>query len=364
MLDVPVLTVASIDPVLRDSTVAALLLDLPRAVAVRHDITPDGLLHRAVHDRTGVRDRQTQPLEHGCLSCALRADLLPLLRGLVNGPADPAQRPEQIVVGLPVSSEPLPLVHAITGAAGAVPGARAAAVIATASPAALLDDLFGDDLLAERHLELDPDDRRSVGEALAAQLEYADVVLFDGPAGAGEHDVLDHLCGPDLPRGLITEADAADLVAVRRRADDPRGDLLRLPGLRSADTDRVWSLDLSSDRPFHPDRLQAEIETMGTGPVRARGTFWLPSRPQVIGIWDGAGGQLSIGAGGQWPDGDRLTRLRATGIGPQQEAFARAFHRALMTTRELDQGPARWLGVDDGFGPWLGDDADIDDLSA
>ncbi|MBT0769022.1 GTP-binding protein [Kineosporia sp. J2-2] len=366
MPDVPVLTVTSIDPVLRDSAVAALLLDLPDAVAVRHDITPDGRLHRVVHDWSGVLDRHTQSLDHGCLSCALRADLLPVLRGLITQD----RPPRQIIVGLPVTSEPQPLVHAIQPAtdgygAGLVPGARVAAVIATASTASLLDDLFGDDLLAERGLELNPDDRRSVGESLATQLEHADVVLLDGVAGTRENDLLDHLIGTGRPRSLVTEVDTAGLLAVHRSPDDPRGDLLHLPATTAPDTPHVWSLDLHSHKPFHPARLHTELQALGDGPIRARGTFWLPGRPTVIGIWDGAGGQLSIGAAGTWPGGVRSTRLRVTGIGPQRDSVARAFSRALMTDREMEHGIGRWDGVDDGFGPWLGvDDSVEDDLSA
>ncbi|GLY17390.1 putative cobalamin synthesis protein [Kineosporia sp. NBRC 101677] len=368
MPDVPVLTVTSIDPVLRDSAVAALLLDLPGAVAVRHDITPDGWLHRVVHDWSGVRDQHVQPLEHGCLSCALRADLLPVLRGLVDDTENPHSRPAQIIVGLPVSSEPHPLVHALLPSPGAalVPGARVAAVVATASPATLCEDLFGDELLAERGLELNPDDRRSVGEAFAAQLEYADAVLFDTSPDQRELDLLDRLAGDRPLFGLISEADTKSLLAVPRPPDDPRGDLLRLPASQKPDTEDVWTLDLHSHKPFHPGRLQAELEAMGNGPIRARGTFWLPGRPEVVGIWDGAGGQLSIGAAGTWPGTVRSTRLRVTGIGPQREAFRRAFDRALMTSHEMEQGLERWDGLDDGFDPWLGtpDDADIDDLSA
>lgn len=368
MPDVPVLTVTSIDPLLRDSAIAALLLDLPGAVAVRHDITPDGWLHRLVHDWSGVQDRHSQPLEHGCLSCALRADLLPVLRGLINGPSDRTLRPAHIIVGLPVSAEPHPLLHAIQPwpGSGLVPGARTAAVVATASSATLTEDLFGDDLLAERGLELNPDDRRSVGEALATHLEYADAVLLDGPAGAREHSLIDHLVGPGTMRSLITETRTGELIDVHRSPEDPRGDLLRLGELQAADTEDVWSLDLRSHKPFHPKRLHTELQALGDGPIRARGTFWLPGRPEVVGIWDGAGGQLSIGAAGEWPGSVRSTRLKVTGIGPQRDSISRAFQRALMTDREMEQGLDRWDGLDDGFGPWLDepDGADIDDLSA
>ncbi|NED95650.1 cobalamin biosynthesis protein CobW [Phytoactinopolyspora alkaliphila] len=42
-----------------------------------------------------------------------------------------------------------------------------------------------------------------------------------------------------------------------------------------------------------PGRLMRSIEQLGTGRVRARGRFWLPTRPQTLCLWDGAGGQSS-----------------------------------------------------------------------
>lgn len=40
-------------------------------------------------------------------------------------------------------------------------------------------DLLGDDLLADRGRHTSGEDRRGVGEVLAAMIEYADVALFD-----------------------------------------------------------------------------------------------------------------------------------------------------------------------------------------
>ena len=56
----------------------------------------------------------------------------------------------------------------------------------------------------------------------------------------------------------------------------------------------AWRLDLRSERPIHPVRFQEELEILGGGPRRSRGCFWVPTRPDDICVWDGAGGQASV----------------------------------------------------------------------
>ncbi len=123
---VPVLCVTSVDPVLRDAAASALLCDLPGSVVLRHDLSPSrgggtsSDLTRSVYDLGGVRDRTLMVLDHGCPTCAVRADVLPVIEWLVAGP----RRPAALVLALPVAVEALPVVRAL--AAGAVPGAVAA----------------------------------------------------------------------------------------------------------------------------------------------------------------------------------------------------------------------------------------------
>lgn len=167
---VPVIVVASMDPVARQAFSAGVVLDLPGSVVVQHDLrfdrSGDGV-RRLVTDRTGVVYDDDHRLGHACLACAVRDDLVPTIGQLA---AD--GRWDSIVVALPVSADPQAVVGALTRAAdqGQLGPARVACVVALADADSLREDLFGDDLLAERDLALGEIDRRSVGEALARQL--------------------------------------------------------------------------------------------------------------------------------------------------------------------------------------------------
>ena len=121
------------------------------------------------------------------------------------------------------------------------------------------------------------------------------------------------------------------------------------------DADGVWTLDLRTWRPLHPQRLHEEVEAVATAGTRSRGRFWLPGRPAVVGAWDGGGGQLSLGDVGYWDKTERSTRLVVTGMHPALRAHvAAAFDRVALTDAELARGRDWWVARDDGFDQWLG----------
>ncbi|GAB47438.1 hypothetical protein [Mobilicoccus pelagius] len=108
----PVVTCCSTDEVLRESLTAGLLLDLPGAVVVLHDLDPvAGTLRRLVHDAERTWEDRIEPLAHTCLGCALREDIVPAIREVAF------RRPTAIVLALPVTAEPVPVLEALVGLA-------------------------------------------------------------------------------------------------------------------------------------------------------------------------------------------------------------------------------------------------------
>jgi G3E family GTPase len=351
VLPVPTVVVASIDPVLRESAVDGLVSDLPGAVALRVDVHVDrGLVHRTVYDTASVVEDAWVPLDHACLSCAMREEILPTLERVAS-----TLRPPAIHVALPVTAEPMPLVAALR----AYEPVEVHGVVSVFDADRLENDLLGDDLLAERDLAFTAADRRSVGEVLAHQVESADLLLTPETPPARAAALLDHLTDATVRRQPLHDTDGRALVAARR---DPqpapdgvlRGDLLHVRSTGAAPREGVWTLDLQSWRPLHPRRLLDQVGTLGTGAVRGRGHFWLPTRPTVVCAWDGAGGQLSIGDHGRWPTRPD-THLVITGTTPDPDALIRAFDTALMDDGELAHGLARWHGQPDGLDRWLGE---------
>lgn len=347
MTPVPVVTVCTLDPTLRDSSTGMLVCELPDALVVRHDLhSDDGYLHRVVFDQDGVLEDTWLPLAHVCLSCALREDVVPTVLRLARD-----RRPETIVLALPAATEPLPVVRAFDG----VGDVRLVRLVTVVDGNDLEWDLFGDDLLAERGLEQHPEDQRSVGEALAPQLEHSDVVLSSTALSPRARAVIDHVAGPGTVREQLQDVRGAWLMdSTGTKALGTGGGPLDAAATGAPPAHGVWTLDLQSWRPFHPGRLLANIERLGIGPLRARGRFWVPTRPGRLCAWDGAGGQLSLGDVGRWtqlPD----TRIVITGTDRDPADLITAFDATLLTDAELASGLDCWRGRPDGLNAWLGE---------
>jgi G3E family GTPase len=346
----PVVLLTGTDRDAMAATMVGLLFDLPGAVAVRHRIDVDrGVLRRVVSDMSGVLEEHEVELEHACVSCALREDVLPTLERLASD-----DRWTTIVAHLPVGAEADQVCHVLALDTRLARRLRVAAVVAAVPGAGLEDDLLGDDLLADRGTHCGPDDRRGVAEVTCAMVEHADVAVTVGGTDPAGLDLLAALARPGASVVDGTEnVDAARLTGHRHdygRTAAWTSTVLEceLPALRST---HVWRRDLRSSRPFDPERLLDDLERLGSGRFRARGCFWLPTRPDRALVWDGAGGQLSIGDAEAWGPRTPRTRLVLTGTGDVPEGLEDAFHSLLVPTGSaLDD----WRTTHDGFEPWLG----------
>ncbi|MBB5832590.1 GTP-binding protein [Brachybacterium aquaticum] len=126
-------------------------------------------------------------------------------------------------------------------------------------------------------------------------------------------------------------ASAIALAALREYSD-----LLVLSGdADGAGAELVERLRAPEQRLLH-DPFAATVQyVLGGGRLRGRGRFWVPERPDSICQWDGAGGQVSIGA--VWRTDSELptTRLVITGQDPEGLPRVRnAFARSLLTPQE------------------------------
>lgn len=344
---VPLVVVSSIDPVLPQVIASGLLCDVPDLTVVRHEIhAHEHRLRRVVTRADRVTEDVSVRLEHTCLSCALRADIVPTVVRVA------ASSPAAIVLVLPTTTDPVPAVHALARLRS--DGIQIRASVAAVDGHRFEWDLLGDDLLADRDLALAPEDRRSVGEALARQIESADVLALSTELGERAAVLLDHLVGGEPRRVGLHDVRPDDVLAHATPFSwIGRGDLGRARPTGAEAGCGVWTVDLQSWRPFHPQRLLEQLERLGGGPLRARGYFWLPTRSGLKLVWDGAGGQLSVGDPRSWV-GPPSTRLVITGTERDPEEIREAFDTALMTEAELVTGLSGWRDQPDGLEDWLG----------
>lgn len=367
----PVCVVTAVDPVLRDALVTGLLLDLPGVAALRYDVDTAGEgegIRRLFGDAFAVLDDSPVEIEHACVSCTMREDAGPLLAHLAS-----EHRWRGIVLAPPISADPEVVVRTLAPEAD---GWHLAPVLAAVDLDTARHDLLADDTLEERGLRWADGDERSVGEALCAQLEYADLIAPEGTSQAGR-ELVEHLRGPaQLMAGSLHELEVRRLLG--QVHDRPSAEARRDPRVAEpyggGATHGTFTLELRAQRPFHPERLLENVEMLGAGRLRSRGRFQVADRPGVVCSWDGAGGQIAIAAGepmqdesvdlhddgigsGAVPSTARepMTRLVVTGVDPADVDRVRCgFGRSLLTPTEHAEGAAPWLGTDDVLAPWLG----------
>lgn len=349
--------VTGVDELAMAATTMGLQWDLPDAVVVSHRIDVEGQqLHRTISDVTGVLERETLDLAHACVSCAIREDIVPTLHRLAD-----LGRWAAIIAHLPLSAEALQVCRVL--GFDRDHDVRIAAVVAALDGPTLVETLTGDALLAEIDRHTSEEDRRGLAETAGAIVEYADVVTVHGDARPEALDLVRTLARPGalvVPDGSTVPVDRLLGGLHDHRATEAWVAETRSAMLPPTASPAVWRLDLRSDRPFHPDRLHERLEEIGAGPHRSRGCFWLPTRGGQVCGWDGAGGQVSIGALGPWGLRTVQTRIVVTGLtsltsAAEREALRAAFEACLLTDAEVGPNGPSWDRAADGFEPWLGD---------
>ncbi len=374
----PVAVVAGMHHDARTAAVEALLHGVPGAVAVHHDLggAGNGRVPRTVRDAAGVRDRGRPRMSVPCGCCAVRDDLVPTLLALAADGACPLA-----VVELWDSVEPRAIAELI--AAGPGEAVTLAGVLTAVDTDSLLPFLSCGDDLAEQDLAVAPDDRRTVADTFARQLEYppvlavtcvgapepADLALLD-QLHATAHRV--RIGSAELVRAALTGVDV-DAAAARHH---PACALLP----QEAEEHGVATLVWHRTRPLHPGRLYAALEDVTCAAVRSRGRLWLADRPDALLSWDASGGALCIEHAGPWlaalPEaawelepaarrvaaaldwhprhGDRAQHLTFTGPDLDRDILPRVLDSCLLTDDEFAAGPGAWRALSTAFDALLG----------
>lgn len=354
---------------------------------VHHDLreVTQGVVRRMV--RHGDSETtEVLELAHGCVSCTLRLDMLPLLRRLSAAPdvtqivvqLDPALEPETICWALQ---------HVLVDDRPLVDDVDVRAVVTTVDLTTWLADATGEEELVERGLGGSADDERTVAQVAVGQVEFADAIVLAGRAGDRWNQVRTEAViarlTPNAPAMHLDDVDVSALLAKvpadarRGEVDGPQGQLLR--GQPSLDTDAGVSVVLFEERrPFHPERLHEAIDVLLDGVVRTRGRVWVASQPDVA-LWlESAGGGLGVAHAGPWlaalePDqwadvpperqvrasltwddyyGDRMQELVVIVHEANPQDIVHALRHALLTDDELAAGERAWASYEDPFGEW------------
>ena len=137
----------------------------------------------------------------------------------------------------------------------------------------------------------------------------------------------------------------------------------------------ITSFVYRARRPFHPQRLHAVLTGELAGVIRAKGHFWIATRPDWAAEFSLSGALSNVSPLGIWwaglprerwpshpdalaemrrnwvePWGDRRQELVFIGAGMDAEAISTALDEALVMA--ADYTPGDWAGLPDPFPQW------------
>ncbi|MGB7236104.1 MAG: GTP-binding protein [Rhodococcus sp. (in: high G+C Gram-positive bacteria)] len=378
-----------------DAVVTSLLA--PGTVAVRHELgrVHEGVVRRTLYANAEPARETILELAHGCVSCTLREDLLPLLRKLAA-----RSSVQRIVLAMDPALEPEALCWAIdnvvvAGVVGQVDGpasrdVRIDAVVDCLDAATWLADATGDDALADRGIVASGDDDRTVAQVVVGQVDYADALVVSVTPEVEPWEraklaaVLARLA-PGAPIAWVGHGDTLDTEALvaavpfdarRGEVTDAHSPLLRGQPPLTGECG-VSLVEFTATRPFHPERLHEAIDVLLDGVVTARGRAWVATQPDEA-LWiESAGGGLRVASAGRWlaamtPEeqdgvdtsrramaalrwddefGDRDTSLVVLVHAADPSEIDRTLQWALVSDDEMHDRDA-WAHWNDPFGQW------------
>lgn len=259
-------------------------------------------------------DEKLVEMTNGCICCTLRDDLLAEVRRLAD-----EKRFDYLLIESTGISEPLPVAATFDfrdEAGGSLSDvARLDTMVTVVDAANLLRDYASSDFLKDRGESLGEEDNRTLVDLLVSQIEFADVVILN-KLDAATPDRID--AARKIIRALNPEADIVETtlgqVDLGRVLDTGRFDY------EKAQEHPLWFKELYGSaghvpeseeygirsfvyrarRPFHPRKFNDFINSSWPGVIRAKGHFWLATRPEWVGELSQAGALVRTEAMGFW----------------------------------------------------------------
>lgn len=368
----------------RDGRRVAVIVNDMSEVNIDADLVRDGganLSHK---------EEKLVEMSNGCICCTLRDDLLEEVRHLAK-----EGRFDYLLIESTGISEPLPVAATFDfrdeDGDSLSDVARLDTMVTVVDTVNLLKDYASHDFLRDRGESLGDEDERTLVDLLVDQIEFADVVVLNKVSDAGPERL-------EAARKIIT--------ALNPDAQIIETDYGRVPTDRIFDTglfdfDKahlhpMWAKELygfadhvpeteeygvssfvyRARRPFHPQKIHDVLNGDLPGVIRAKGHFWIATRPDWLAEFSLVGALSSVKPMGMWwatvpqdrwpdhpqavaylkqhwqePFGDRRQELVFIGSGMDKASLTAALDAALIG-EETSFAPHQWAGLPDPFPGW------------
>ncbi|WP_116082356.1 zinc metallochaperone GTPase ZigA [Tropicimonas sp. IMCC34011] len=353
------------------------------------EVNIDADLVRAGDANLSQTDETLVEMSNGCICCTLRDDLLLEVRRLAA-----ENRFDYLLVESTGISEPLPVAATFEfrDAAGQSLSdvARLDTMVTVVDAVNLLQDYASHDFLKDRGESLGEEDERTIVDLLVDQIEFADVVILNKASDAGP----DRL---DAARKIVTALNPDARIVEADHGHVPADEILGTGrfDFETAHEHPLWAKELygfadhvpeteeygvssfvyRARRPFDPQKIHDILTGELPGVIRAKGHFWIATRPDWLAEFSLAGALSSVKPLGRWwatvpqdrwpdhpqarayisrhwqePFGDRRQELVFIGSGMDRDAIVRSLDAALLDGDSF--APDDWTTLGDPFPGW------------
>jgi G3E family GTPase len=287
--------------------VAVIVNDLSE-VNIDSDLIRDGGANLSRTDETLVE------MTNGCICCTLRDDLLKEVRALAE-----SDRFDYLLIESTGISEPLPVAATFDFRSEEGESLSDVATLDTmvtvVDAANLLKDYSSTDFLKDRGESLGEDDKRTLVDLLVEQIEFADVVVLNKIDDAKPEQ-------RDAARKIIRALNSEAHIVETSFSNAPLDQILNTGrfDFERAQQHPLWFKELygfadhipeteeygvknfvyRARRPFDPAKFQQFLRETWAGVIRAKGHFWIATRPQWLGELSQAGAIVRTEALGFW----------------------------------------------------------------
>lgn len=259
-------------------------------------------------------DETLVEMSNGCICCTLRDDLLDEVRRLAA-----EGRFDYLLIESTGISEPLPVAATFDFrdefGDSLSDVARLDTMVTVVDAVNLLNDFSSHDFLKDRGETMGEEDERTLVHLLTDQIEFADVVMLNKVDDAGPEKV-------DAARKIIRSLNA-DAEIIETNQSVVATDKILDTGLfdfQVAHEHPMWAKELygfkdhvpeteeygvtsyvyRAKQPFIPEKILGVLNGDLPGVIRAKGHFWIATRPEWVAEFSLAGSLSSVKPIGTW----------------------------------------------------------------
>lgn len=259
-------------------------------------------------------DETLVEMSNGCICCTLRDDLLDEVRRLAA-----ENRFDYLLIESTGISEPLPVAATFDFrdefGDSLSDVARLDTMVTVVDAVNLLSDFSSHDFLRDRGETMGEEDERTLVHLLTDQMEFADVVILNKVADATPDQV-------DAARKIIRSLNADAEIIETNHSEVAAAKILDtgLFDFEKAHEHPMWAKELygfadhvpeteeygvtsyvyRARQPFIPEKILSVLNGEMPGVIRAKGHFWIATRPEWVAEFSLAGALSSVKPIGTW----------------------------------------------------------------